>query len=357
MNPQLADPGLDSDLVALPKGHLHVHLRGSMRRTTRDELAARHGVEVPEPPKRYTTWQAFRDAYRASHQVLRASADLHRVITEVVEDAAADGVVWLEISLSPSGYRAVTGSDQATMELVSDAATSASAVTGIGVGLVLAADRGRDRDQADAIGALAAAWAGRGVVGFGLGGDETLPARPFARAAALARDAGLLVVPHAGELAGPASVRETLTWLQPDRIMHGVRALEDPALLAELVDRGIALDVCPSSNVALGVVESLESHPLPVLLRDGVRCTLAADDTLLFSTSIAAEYHHARHRLGLNTRELADLARASLQASAAPPARTEPALRAIDTWAQQHAERGADLEHPPGCTRTHHPGE
>ncbi|MCD2187246.1 adenosine deaminase family protein [Actinomycetospora soli] len=316
---------MNADLRALPKAHLHVHLMGSIRPSTYAEL----GGEVAFPA-RYGSWDEFVAAYRATKDVLRSPADLHRLVVELVADSAADGAAWTEVSISPSGrHRRLTGSDEATMEIVCDAVASAS-VSG-SAGIVVGIDRERDAADPDRMALLAAAWADRGVVGLGVAGDETAPIAPFARAAAIARDAGLLVVPHSGELCGPESIQEDLRVLRPDRLMHGVRAVEDPELVRELANRGITLDVGIRSNVALGVAADLASHPLPALVRAGVPCSINADDTLLFGTGLAREYELAR-QLGLTDAELADVARASLLGSAAPPSVRDAALAGIEAW-------------------------
>lgn len=312
------------DLRRLPKAHLHVHLTGSIRGSTFTEL----GGTATFPP-RYSTWDEFVATYSATKTVLRDPQDLHRLVVELVEDSAADGAVWTEVSVSPSGFhRRLTGSDQATMELICDAVAAADGQAGIVVGIDLV----RDTEKPDALAELAVAWADRGVVGLGLAGDERAPCAPFARAAQIARGAGLQVVPHSGELCGPDSIRELLTVLRPDRLMHGVRAAEDPSLVAELADRDVCLDLCPTSNVALGVVPELADHPLARLVRAGVPCSLNADNTLVFSTDLANEYRLARDILGLGDDEVAGLARASLTASAAPAAVADAALGEIDEW-------------------------
>lgn len=312
------------DLSRLPKAHLHVHLTGSIRGSTFTEL----GGTTVFPP-RYSTWDQFVTTYAATKTVLRGPQDLHRLVVELVEDSAADGAVWTEVSVSPSGFhRRLTGSDEATMELVCDAVAAAHGRAGVVVGL----DRVRDAEEPDALADLAVAWADRGVVGLGLAGDERAPCAPFARSAQIARGAGLQVVPHSGELCGPDSIREVLTVLRPDRLMHGVRAVDDPSLIAELADRGVCLDLCPTSNVALGVVAKLVEHPLAGFVRSGVHCSLNADNTLVFATDLAAEYRLARDPLGLSDVEMATLARSSLTASAAPDAVVTPALAEIDEW-------------------------
>ena len=133
----------------------------------------------------------------------------------------------------------------------------------------------------------------RGIVGVGLAGYEAPPAEPFAPAFAHARSEGLASVPHAGEYTGAASVRDALHALGADRIRHGIRAVEDPALLRELADRGIVLDVCPLSNVRTGAVPSLEEHPLPALAAAGVRCSISTDDPAMFDTDLTRDYETA----------------------------------------------------------------
>ena len=141
------------------------------------------------------------------------------------------------------------------------------------------------------IGERLAAWAvrfrDRGVAGISLGGSEhRFPPAPFARAFAIAREGGLKAAPHAGETAGPASIRSALDDLHADRLRHGVRAVEDPALLAELAERGIVCDVTPVSNLRTGVVRSLDEHPLPAMLAAGVKCSIGSDDPVLMQTSL-----------------------------------------------------------------------
>jgi aminodeoxyfutalosine deaminase len=144
----------------------------------------------------------------------------------------------------------------------------------------------------------------RGLVAVGLGGEEAhYPNEPFAPAFREARAAGLGSVPHAGEVVGPESVRSALDLLEPDRIRHGFRAIEDPGLVRELADRGLVLDVTPISNVRTGAVSSLEHHPLPELVRAGVRCSVSTDDPVMFDTDLTREYE-AAEGLGLDARQL-----------------------------------------------------
>ena len=198
---------------------------------------------------------------------------------------------------------------------------------------MVAADRTVDPAIAVDQARIAASRADRGVVSFGLANDEAIgPPEPFAEAFTIAKEAGLLSTPHAGELAGPESVRGALDTLAPDRLQHGVRSIEDPELIARLADSDITLDVCPTSNLLLSVYPTIEDHPLPQLLEAGIRCSLNGDDPLLFGPVLLEEYEIARAGMGLDDAALAAVARASIEGSGAPPELKASALRSIDEW-------------------------
>ena len=197
---------------------------------------------------------------------------------------------------------------------------------------MVTADRELSVEQAVADAKLAAKYAGRGVVGFGIANDERgNPVAKFAEAFAIAKDAGLLVTPHAGELEGPDEVRAAIA-VGADRILHGVRAIEDIDLVAEIAQRGIALDVCPTSNVLLHVVPTISAHPLPLLLEAGVRCSINADDPILFGPGLLEEYQLCRDGIGLTDEQLAACALTSLEASGAPDHVKERARDGIAVW-------------------------
>jgi adenosine deaminase len=320
------------DLARLPKAHLHLHTEGGMRAATLAELADRHGMTVPVV-RGFGSFPVFADMYVAACEVLRTPDDLSRLFDETLDDAVAAGAVYIEPALFLPHHRERLGPDEQVLEMALDAIAGASARTGVAVGLMLAADRTRDPVDAVEQARLAARYAGRGVVAFGLANNEQgHPPEPFAEAFAVARAAGLLSTPHAGELDGPSSVRGALDALGADRIQHGVRATEDPALIQRLVDEQVCLDVCPTSNVLLSVVDDLASHPLAALLDVGVRCSLGADDPLLFGPGLLEEYELCRTTLGLSDGQLATIARSSLLASGAPSATVENGLRGIDAW-------------------------
>ncbi|WP_262401726.1 adenosine deaminase family protein [Actinomadura sp. CNU-125] len=171
-----------------------------------------------------------------------------------------------------------------------------------------------------------------GVAAIGLAGDEAHPGDPFTDVFAAAHDAGLHVVHHAGEGEGPASIRQALGPGRTERLGHGIRVLDDPELVAEVRERRVPLEVCPSSNVALGFVPSLAEHPLPRLLDARLQVTLNTDVPALIGTPLAAEYALVRDAFGYDDRTLADLARSGVDASFAPPATKSRLHAEIDAW-------------------------
>ncbi len=330
-------------LARLPKAHLHLHFTGSMRHATLLELAERDGIGLPDslvsgwPPRLSAAdekgWFRFQRLYDVARSVLRTEDDVRRLVLEAAQDDVADGGRWLEIQVDPSGYAARFGGITAFTDLVLDAVASASAHTGIGMALVVAANRTRHPLDARALARLAAQYAGRGVVGFGLSNDERRgTTSDFAAAFAIAERAGLLLTPHAGELLGPQSVRVSLDLLGAQRLGHGVRVAEDPRLLEQVVRDGVALEVCPVSNVALGVYPDAESVPLRALLDAGATLALGSDDPLLFGARLADQYRTVRRSHGLSDADLAELARMSLRASRAPRDVLDRALRDVDAW-------------------------
>jgi len=330
-------------LAQLPKAHLHLHFTGSMRHGTLVELAREHGIRLPAaltedwPPRLSGTdergWFRFQRLYDTARSVLRRPADVRRLLTETALDERADGSGWLEIQVDPSGYAGRFGGITDLIELVLDTAAAASRETGVGIGVIVAANRTKHPLEARTLARLAAQYAGRGVTGFGLSNDERRgAAREFSAAFRIAERAGLLLDPHGGELAGPASVEACLDELHADRIGHGIRAVEDLAVVKRLAAEGVTCEVCPSSNVALGVAASPEQVPLRRLAEAGVPVALGADDPLLFGSRLTAQYELARHAHGMDDAELAGLAAMSVQGSVAPPATAARLLAGIDAW-------------------------
>ncbi|MEU9643232.1 adenosine deaminase [Streptomyces sp. NPDC048188] len=335
------------DLSALPKAHLHLHFTGSMRPTTLLELADKHGVRLPETltealgqgesPKLRATdergWFRFQRLYDAARSCLQEPEDIQRLVREAAEEDLRDGSQWLEIQVDPTSYAPRLGGLIPALEIILDAVETTVRDTGIGMRVLVAANRMKHPLDARTLARLAVRYAERGVVGFGLSNDERRGmARDFDRAFAIARDGGLLSAPHGGELTGPASVRDCLDDLEADRIGHGVRAAEDARLLKRLADRQVTCEVCPASNVALGVYEKPEDVPLRTLFEAGVPMALGADDPLLFGARLAAQYEIAREHHGFTDAELAELARQSVRGSAAPEDVKQGLLAGVDAW-------------------------
>lgn len=330
-------------LDKLPKAHLHLHLTGSMRHATLIELAQEHGVHLPDalvqdwPPKLRATdergWFRFQRLYDIARSVLRRPEDIRRLLREAAADEAREGSRWLEIQVDPSGYAQRFGGLTSTLELILDAAEQAARAANIGVGVIVAANRTRHPLDARTLARLAAQYAGKGVVGFGLSNDERRGrARDFDHAFRIAKRAGLLAVPHGGELLGATSVEECINDLGADRLGHGVRAAESPRLLERLAERQITCEVCPLSNVGLGVAERPEDVPLRRLFDAGVPIALGADDPLLFGDRLLPQYQLARDVYGFTDPEIAEMARQSIRSSAAPETVKKEVIAEIDAW-------------------------
>lgn len=330
----------------LPKAHLHLHFTGSMRLPTLVEMAHSHGLRLPRaltqnwPPDLTEAdtrgWFRFQRLYDAARACVRAEADMRRIVAEAVADDAAEGSGWLELQVDPTSYAPHVGGITPALEIVLDEAKAAGRRSGIGVGVIVAASRTRHPLDARTLARLAAKHAGEGsgqVVGFGLSNDERRgETSDFAPAFRIASRAGLASVPHGGELLGADAVATTLDWLHPDRIGHGVRSVEDRQVLQRVVADAVTLEVCPGSNVALGVFDEPGDVPLRRLVDAGARVALGADDPLLFGSRLVDQYEMARTTHGFDDEALADLARASIVGSRAPQSIRRELLDGVDAW-------------------------
>lgn len=311
------------DVSALPKANLHLHLTGAMRPATLAELAARSGLAVPSPLPVGVAhgWDAFQSRYDTARAVLRTAADVARVVVEAIEDDAD----WVEIQVDPTSYADRLGGLEAVVETVLAAAAGRA-------GIILAASWARPPDTAMRVARLAARYADQGVVGFGLSNDERRGrVADFAPACQIAAEAGLLSVPHGGFYEAAWHVRACVELLGATRIGHGLTAAVDAPTVELLATRGVALEVCPTSYPPLGVGD-LDALPIRMLLECGVPVALGTDDPLLFGAGLNEQYSIARHYLGFTDSELATLARHSITASAAPPARKQALLAGVQAW-------------------------
>lgn len=327
-------PGeLHADLSRLAKVDLHRHLEGSLRLETVRELAVEGRIPLPRDPSRLArkisiqpdearTPQAFLSKFEAIREVFQSTEIVKRAAFEAVEDAAQDGVRYLELHASPSALTAATGADFGLMlDVVWEGVLEASAENDIEVRLVASVNRHEGLNIAVGVAEAAAERLDRGVVALDLAGDESINlGREFLTVFHRAKQNGLKLSAHAGEWAGPESVRFAIEDMGADRIAHGVRVLEekDVALMAR--DQGIPFLVCITSNVQSGVVDRLESHPLPAMIQAGLQVSINTDDPSLSGISLSDEYRLAVETMNLSVESLKGLILAATQAAFLPEA-------------------------------------
>ncbi len=284
-------------MVPFPKIELHVHLEGTVRPQTLREIARRNDYALPDDLEslyRFRDFAHFIEVWVLTTNALRTEADFRQMVVDYAREAAVHGAVYLEGIFSPAERVRRDVAWEEIFEGVCAGAQEARELHGVEIRLTPDITRGFTQEEARATVEWAARYRDRGVVGVGLGGLEAeFPPEPYAEVFRLARSLGLGSVPHAGEAAGAASVRAALEDLDADRIRHGIRAVEDASLVAELAGRGTVLDVCPISNLRTGVVRSLETHPLPQLAAAGVRCSISTDDPAMFDTDLTRDYEAA----------------------------------------------------------------
>jgi aminodeoxyfutalosine deaminase len=295
--------------LTYPKIELHVHLEGTVRPSTLLEIARRNDVSLPADTVegladlyRFRDFAHFIEVWVMTTGALRTADDFRQVVTDYAREAAEHGAVYVEGIFSPAEPAARGVPWEVAFEGYCDGAQEARELHGVEIRLTPDIPRGFSLEAALTTARYAVRYRERGVVGIGLGGLEAeFPPEPYADAFELARAGGISSVPHAGEVAGIASIRGALEALGADRIRHGIRAVDDPAMVRELAGRGTVLDVCPISNLRTGAVSSLAEHPLPQLVGAGVRCSLSTDDPAMFDTDLSREYDAATG-LGLSPR-------------------------------------------------------
>jgi aminodeoxyfutalosine deaminase len=301
--------------VSYPKIELHVHLEGTVRPATLLEIARRNDYALPAETEEglaelydFRDFAHFIEIWILTTNALRTEEDFRQVVVDYAEEAASHGAVYLEAIFSPAERVAKGVGWDEIFSGYCDGAQLARELHGVEVRLTPDIYRGCPLEEAEQLVRHSARYRDRGIVGVGLGGLEAdFPPEPYEPVFTLARELGLASVPHAGEVAGPPSVRGALEELGADRVRHGIRAVEDPDLLRELADREIVLDVTPISNVRTGVVRSLDEHPLPDLIAAGIPCTVSTDDPEMFDTDLTREYD-AVAALGLHPRGFYDAA-------------------------------------------------
>ena len=285
-------------LNEMAKVELHLHLEGAappefIRRLAQEKHVDVSGVFDDAGGYAYDGFVDFLRVYEAATEVLKTPEDYHRLTLAVLEQSAANGVIYTEAFLSPDfcGGRDL-GAWREYLHAMQEAADLAQAAHGIILRGIVTPIRHFGPDKARETALCAVETAGDWIVGLGIGGDEAAgkPA-DFAYAFDMAREAGLRLTAHAGEFGGPQSVRDAINDLGVERIGHGVRAIEDMSLVQELAERGIVLEVCPGSNIALELFASWEQHPIARLRDAGVKVTISTDDPPFFHTSMNNEYN------------------------------------------------------------------
>lgn len=310
---------------ALPEGfplvELHCHLEGTVAPDFALRLAARHGLDLSgliddKGRYRWRNFSEFLAAYDRMTEAILTPEDYADLTERYYRAMARKGLVYAEAFLSPDHALRHGMRYRTMLDAVAEGAARVEADHDIAIRFILIAVRHYGVEAAESVARLAHEEPHPRVTGFGMGGDENhLLPRDFARAFAIARDAGLGLTCHAGEVMGPESVRAAIEDLGISRIGHGVRAIEDPSVLALIRDRGIVLEVCPGSNIALGIYPDRRSHPLRRLIDAGVRVTLSSDDPPFFATDIAREYEAARTVHGLSEADMRKISETALESA------------------------------------------
>lgn len=285
---------------------LHVHLRGTTNPDTAKFIAKRNNVHLPTShigDSGQYVWRNFQDfltVYDLVGKVVRRSEDLFYLAKKYLLDCASQGTVYVEFMLSPdhSIENGISYGEQ--IGAVAGAIADAKSISGIEGRLIVTCVRHRGPEVATELAEIVAENPSPIVVGFGMTGNERrFDAAEFEAAFMVAGEAGLGLTAHTGEWCNARSVLHSVEKLGLERVGHGVRAVEDPAILNELVAREVGFEVCLSSNVAMGICKSIEYHPLPRLIDAGCRVSLGSDDPAYFCTNPANEYRLAAEIMGL----------------------------------------------------------
>lgn len=335
----MTTPPSDDALLTVPKAELHLHIEGTLEPDLAFELAGRNGVDLPyasveELAAQYdfSDLQSFLDLYYATMAVLRTEDDFAELTRRYLRTAAAEGVRHAELFFDPQAHVSRGVPIEAVVDGISAALAEAERDAGMSGGLILCFLRDQPVESADAILSAALTRPER-LLGVGLDSAEVgYPPELFTDVFARAKDAGLHAVAHAGEEGPPSYIVQALDLLGVERVDHGIRAAEDPELMARLAADGIPLTVCPLSNVRLRAVPDLSAHPLLRLDAAGVRVTVNSDDPAYFGGYIGDNYLAIRDALGVTTEQAERFARTSIDASFATAERKAELQAEVDAW-------------------------
>ncbi len=342
----MVDTQLLNTIRALPKVELHRHLEGSVRLQSLIDIALEYGIEMPEydvetlrpfvqmMPDEPRNWQHFLAKFQTLRQFYRSPEVIQRVTREVIADAAADNIRYLELRFTPRALSNIINcSYHEVVSWVCQVASAAAQDYDIQVRLILSMNRHESVEIGEEVLQAAIDHCDQGVVAVDLAGNEqSFSARPFHSVFARAREAGLGVTIHAGEWGGAENVRDAVEHLSAVRVGHGVRLLEDPALLPLLIERNVVLEVCPTSNVQSGVVADFNSHPLPQLIRQQVRATLNTDDPLVSNITLSDEIERAITYMGLTLEQVKELTLVAAQAAFLPEPERAKLVAKFEAW-------------------------
>ena len=325
---------------AFPKLELHLHIEGAAPPKFIRGLAQEKSINLDRVfdergAYAYRDFPEFLKVYEAATQVLKTPRDYQRLTRAVLENCAENGVIYAETFISPDfcGGRDL-GAWREYLHAIQETATEVEAELGIILRGIVTCIRHFGPEKAKEAAICAAETAGDWIVGFGMGGDETILRQgDYAWAFDCAREAGLRLTTHAGEWGGPDAIRQAIDDLRVDRIGHGVRAIEDPRLVDILAEREIVLEICPGSNVALGLYRNFAAHPIARLRDAGVKVTVSTDDPPFFHTTMGREYEELERAFGWGAEDFAALNDTALGAAFCDPATRESLKKRLETYA------------------------
>lgn len=311
-----------TDASSIPKAELHAHIEGTATPDLVRRLARRNNMDLPDgmfSEDGTYNWFGFHEflrAYDRAAACIQTKQDYYDVTREYLEGCAKEGAIYVEFFTSPDNPAVHGIGFEEHLENMSIAIDDAQKETGLVARMIVSCVRHLGPEKAIAVAKTIAATPHSHVVGFGMGGDELkYTVEDFRPAFEIASEAGLGCTVHAGEADGPSSVRDAISVLPISRIGHGVRAIEDPDLVAEIVDRKLVLEICPNSNLCTGIYNSFSDHPFSKLKAAGCRVTLNSDDPPFFFSSIGKEYEDAMVHFGLDSADLNEITRTAIEAS------------------------------------------
>jgi aminodeoxyfutalosine deaminase len=348
MTVEVAAPSPHAEFIAgLPKAELHVHHVGSASPRIVAELAARHpSAGVPDDPARLAEYFTFSDfahfiaVYLSVVDLIRDAEDVRTLTYGIAQDMTALNIRYAELTMTPysSIKRGIPA--EAFTEAIEDARLAAERDLGLVLRWCFDIPGEAGLESAEVTSDVATRLQPAGLVSFGLGGPEIGVPRPqFAPYFDRARAAGLRSVPHAGETTGPETIWDAVRFLRAERIGHGTSATQDPSLLQYLAEHQLALEVCPTSNIATRAVATLAEHPLPAIVEAGVLITINSDDPPMFSTDLNREYAIAADLLGLDEDGIVALAGNAVRASFAPDQVKADLLAELSQYALDRTRR------------------